>query len=350
MYGSPDAAIGSVLMRPPRTSAARWQPFEARLARARPGTVPGVGTIGLGPPGNIRVYYPSLEGSPAGAAILDRCERYPLVLFIHGDCGGNPYAQWIQLPSELARAGYVVVVTSFGGQLATRDPATTAPLRAIHDWMRAAWEHGDRLMPSPATAVIGHSYGGTLAAQLSTEIPVTAFCSLSGAFGQTPNPVALLRSLAVPSLFTWDDQDDIYIGAQLSGEMWDQVRAPKHGVMFPSGTHGDYLLPNSGPRCMANGACSSFVRQLAADFATSFLSKYQPPQFAYANRFPVTIPDSLILRPQNFPPQPENGFYAGSFLDGFASSTTSPVALPNRCDALVQWVLPTSTGSLRLVG
>src|SRR5258706_16141160 len=67
----------------------------------------------------VRIYYPSLDGSPAGAAMLLMCERFPLVLFIHGDCGGNPFTQWISLPAQLARSGYVVAVTSFGGLLAT---------------------------------------------------------------------------------------------------------------------------------------------------------------------------------------------------------------------------------------
>lgn len=113
--------------------------------------------ITLPPEPAVRVYYPSLEGSPQGAPILSMCEQLPLVLFIHGDCDGVPYDQWIELPAQLARSGYVVVVTSYGGFLATGDPAITAPLRQVHDRMRTTWEHRDRLMPSPHTAVVGHS-------------------------------------------------------------------------------------------------------------------------------------------------------------------------------------------------
>src|ERR1019366_2922594 len=75
------------------------------------------------------------------------------VLFVHGDCGGNPFAQWVSLPAQLARCGYVVAVSSFGGVPATGDPAVTTPLRQLHDWMRSTWEYRDRLMRPPhATA------------------------------------------------------------------------------------------------------------------------------------------------------------------------------------------------------
>ena len=150
----------------------------------------------------VRVYYPSLDGSPASAAILSQCERFPLVLFIHGDCSGNPFTQWISLPAQLARSGYVVAVTRFGGALGTGDPAVTAPLRQVHDWMRSTWEFRDRLLPAPRTAVVGHSFGATLAAQLVTEIPVTAFAGLSGTFGQLLDPSAALSKIHVPRCFS----------------------------------------------------------------------------------------------------------------------------------------------------
>src|SRR5690349_4722324 len=42
-----------------------------------------------------RVFYPSIDRNPATAAILTDCERFPLVLLIHGQCpGGDPYLQW----------------------------------------------------------------------------------------------------------------------------------------------------------------------------------------------------------------------------------------------------------------
>jgi hypothetical protein len=48
------------------------------------------------PPANMRVFYPTLDGSPQDAAILQWCGQYPLILFAHGDCeldDGDLYLQ-----------------------------------------------------------------------------------------------------------------------------------------------------------------------------------------------------------------------------------------------------------------
>jgi hypothetical protein len=37
-----------------------------------------------GAPANVRVFYPSLEGSPHDAPMLAGCGHYPLILFLHG--------------------------------------------------------------------------------------------------------------------------------------------------------------------------------------------------------------------------------------------------------------------------
>jgi len=106
---------------------------------------------------SVRVYFPSLDGSPHNAALLVKCERFPLVMFVHGDCGGDLFQQWISLPAQLARSGYVVAVAKIVPRPADGDPATTAPLRAVHDFMRNTWEFRERLMPRPSTGVMGRS-------------------------------------------------------------------------------------------------------------------------------------------------------------------------------------------------
>jgi len=88
----------------------------------------------------MRVYFPSLDGSPQSAAILEQCERYPLVLLVHGDCGGDPVVQWDLIPAQLARCGYVVAVTKFGGILSQGDPANTEKLRQAVTWLRTFWD------------------------------------------------------------------------------------------------------------------------------------------------------------------------------------------------------------------
>src|SRR5262249_54964160 len=65
-----------------------------------------------GAPVPLRVFFPSLDGSVFSAPILDGCGRYPVILFAHGACPTDVehYKKWFQLPAELARSGYVVVV------------------------------------------------------------------------------------------------------------------------------------------------------------------------------------------------------------------------------------------------
>jgi hypothetical protein len=63
-----------------------------------------------GAPANLRVFFPSLDGAAHAAPILDGCGRYPLVLFVHGDCHeNNPnvyhYLQWFYPQAQLARSG-----------------------------------------------------------------------------------------------------------------------------------------------------------------------------------------------------------------------------------------------------
>jgi dienelactone hydrolase len=295
------------------------------------------------PDSAVRVYYPSLDGSPAGASILLMCERFPLVLFIHGDCGGDPFAQWITLPAQLARAGYVVAVTAFGGVVATGDPSTTAPARQVHEWMRSTWEYRDRLLPPPHTAVVGHSRGGALAAQLATELPVTALAGLSAVLGDFPNPLAVMRSIHVPVLLLWNDIDDASIGANPdTGGLWQAVNAPKHGVAFHNGAHGDYLLRGSAVTCPQQTQCP-LVHPVADDFVTAFLGKYLSPEFAFAAF--TWVPESLILDVGHLPAPHANGFYAGSFLQGFQASMQVSSQPSGACFESVRWETSVSRGS-----
>lgn len=299
----------------------------------------------------MRVYYPTLDGAPNGAAILDRCERFPLVLFVHGDCGGDPYLQWDILPAQLARCGYVVAVTQWGGILSVGDPATTAPLHQAEQWLRNAWAHGDRLLPAPHTAVVGHSYGATLGAQLVTEMPVMAFASLSGTFGQVyfESAQKMLSAIQVPSLFCWNDNDDVGFNAKLlmpdvpdDRQLWAAIGTPKHGVIFQGGLHGDYLRPGTAVTCAQNGPCAR-VPSLAADFVTTFLGKYVPPEYDFSAF--TWVPNSLFVRPQSLPAPPANGFYASDFLIGFAASAESASPPLKACVEEVLWQTSWTTGT-----
>jgi hypothetical protein len=317
--------------------------------------IPGAGT----PTPLARVFYPTLDGTQPGAAILTGCEQFPLVLLIHGSCPSvDPYIQWSYFAGQLVRAGYVVAITSAGGFLATGDPAELAALQGVYNFMYNDWEYRATLMPPPNTAIAGHSFGGTLAAELAGVLSSKAFVGLSGAFGQVTGSLtvqALLSNVRVPSLFLWNPNDDPGFNAAmynpqepLDGQMWSFVGPPKHGVLFAAGKHGDYLLTGTAGGC-SQGNCNLGML-LAADLATTFLTKYLPPQGAGA--IPDSVPDSLFVRPQDLPPPPKNGFYAGQYLGGLASSkqvSGAPDPKKQPCFEQLFWVTPSSQGTTYVV-
>ena len=304
-----------------------------------------------------RVFYPSIAGTPAGASILTNCEPFPLVLLVHGDChDGVPYNQWLYFAGQLARAGYIVAVTFAGGFLATGNPQETLALQEVHTYMRSDWEYRDTLMASPNTAVIGHSFGGTLAAELAAQIPIKAFVSLSGTFGQvTSDPQAILRGIHGPSLFLWNTNDDPQLNAEMfrpdqpiDGQFWSLIGTPKHGVRIIGGAHGDYLTSGTSTNC-AQGDCN-LVRPLSVDLTTTFLTKYMPS--GGLTGIASLVPDSLFVRPQDLPPPPDNGFYAGLFLQGLASSkqtSSKPDSTKQPCFEQIFWQTNASQESTYLI-
>jgi len=205
--------------------------------------------------------------------------------------------------------------------------------------------------------VIGHSFGGTLAAELATQIPNKAFVSLSGALGNLPQgPKPILSPLRGPCLFLWNnssqDQDVnavMYLPSEpLAGQLWSYVGTPKHGVCFTGGEHGDYLMSGTSGNC-TQGACN-LVRPLSADVTTTFLTKYMPP--GGLTGIAGLVPDSLIVRPQDLPPPPNQGFYAGSFLGGLAASkqtSSQPDSTKQPCFEQVFWQTTASLQSTYLI-
>ena len=288
----------------------------------------------------MRVYYPSLDGTPSATAILDLCECFPLVLLVHGDCGGNPYYQWDLMPAQLARCGYVVAVTY--GVLSQGQTSDTLKLHQAESWLRTYWEHADRIMAPPNTAVIGHSYGATLAAQLAAEMPLKAFASRSGVFGQVlwETPQTMLSRVQVPSLFCWNDNDDVGVNADMSqSHLWDSVgtaeaRRRVHerpSLRLPPAEYAAQvrpeqparrLLSRSRPRHRFCHHVHREVRAAAVRLLGIYLGTGQP-----------------VLRPQDLPAPPQNGFYAGALLSGFAQAQKHPGSQPPPSDTCVEKVL-----------
>jgi dienelactone hydrolase len=276
-----------------------------------------------------RVFYPSLDGTPAQASILQQCERFPLVMIVHGDCNGlDPYASWHGLASQLARTGYVVAVTANGGFLADGTIGTISPFLDLLAWLRGGWEYADRVMPAPNTGLIGHSFGATLCADIAATVDVAAFVSVSGMIGQLENAPGVLKLIKCPSLYTWGDSGGdlakLFTGYEPPSSLgyWPDVTSPKHLVIFNGAAHGDYFPDSAGAYCgqgSGRGTCP-LVPQLIADYVTAFLSRYVTPEFAWTS--PSWVPDSLVLRPQDMPvKQSEQSFYAGAYLDAFAVSS-----------------------------
>jgi hypothetical protein len=212
----------------------------------------------------MRVFFPSLDGSPQYATILQGCGLYPLILFVHGDCNGDAdhYLRWHYLPQEPARAGYVVAVPELRGISAglfpPDDTATQATLLDVLSWMRQDWEYSPTLMPAQATGLAGHSYGGMHAGIVAMKVAVAGVVSLSGTWGQWlfDSGLVPITELQVPQLFTWGTGgDEAAPGAILPDNLWGEIAPPKHKAVFAGSEHFDYLYEFPLPCRDAQGPC-----------------------------------------------------------------------------------------------
>ena len=319
---------------PPATCPINWQP------QALAPVFWGVRSLGPadGAPVDLRIFFPSLDGSVETAPILAGCGRYPLILFAHGHCSGDTdhFRRWFLIPAMLARSGYVVVVPRLAGNASGTSPSVPehpdeATLDAVATWARTAWEHADVLLPPPATGVVGHSFGAMLAARYAVGRDVRAFAGLSGGwqdwFGAEPFPLPLLT---VPSLLTWGGPGDLF--TQLSDAGWEAMARPRHRVVFEEGEHWDYLGTTDIP-CRTPASCPG-IQGAAADLVTMFFARYLPPELA--TNLVADVPPSL--EPPALDLTPEQEFFAGGFLGGLAALQADagcPVTITSAPERLV---------------
>jgi pimeloyl-ACP methyl ester carboxylesterase len=276
-----------------------------------------------GAPGRLRLWYPSLEGSPQDATVLGSSfGGFPLVLFLHGQCAEQTdhYQTWSLLPAELARSGYVAAVPDLPDTRTGSPPwsPTSTDLMLVDkivNWLRSGWTHRDRLLPS--TAVVGHSFGALLGSRIAARRPssASAYVSIAGFWpswdiGVAPMPLA---HLSQPALFMWGDSD---ISADMlappSSPLFERVPRPKHRIVFRGGEHWDHWRssPRSTIPCEpAHGTCE-IVGKLTADFTATFLTKYMPPEHGGT----PSIDDDLRLPKIDL--TSEQQFYAGGHLPG----------------------------------
>jgi pimeloyl-ACP methyl ester carboxylesterase len=299
-----------------------------------------------GAPSEVRVFYPSLEGSPANAPMLTYCGYYPLILFLHGHCRRerDPYLSWYRLPAQLARSGYIVAVPRLagiagGGVPWTEPNGDLITANDLHVWIRGHPEFTVHVAPSPQTGIIGHSYGAMLGARLANDVPCSAYVSLSAGWNDwysSGEPIPL-GELSVPSLFMWGGASDQ--PAILEGQMqfvWDLIPMPKHKIVFADAGHWLYLSAGDTMCYQASGSCT-ITHSLAADFATSFFSKYMPP--ARWSSLESTIPDNLHA-PLPSGLTTEEAFYEGGHLMGFKMLPFS-----EGCSVASSWDKPGSSGT-----
>jgi hypothetical protein len=320
----------------------------------RPG-VPGGGLAGLAPV-NMRVFFPSLDGSPQYASMLAGCGRYPLIVFAHGDCPGDDdnYLRWYELPAQLARAGYVVAVPQIRsiGTHPSVNTAARAELVSVMDWIRADWEYADSVLPAPATGLAGHSYGAMNADILATEVDVGAVAMLSAPWTDWSSPPWPFTQVVAPQLFTWGTGfGDIY--AVVPDNLWEETGLPRHRVVFTGADHWDYLYSQSIP-CRGEeggrGPCP-WEGAVAADYLTMFFGRYLPPE--YWPNLPDEIPPTLEPPPLVLTQAQQ--FYAGSYLQGgqaFGGDTSCAMTVTQALPAnrTVPYVLnlPASTAASRV--
>lgn len=299
---------------PPASCPIAWQP------QALAPVFWGVRSLGPadGAPVDLRIFFPSLDGSVESAPLLKGCGRYPLVLFTHGHCIGDAdhFRRWFLIPAFLARSGYVVVVPRLAGNAGGTSPSVPdhpdlATLDALLDWARTGWEHADVLLPPPHTGVVGHSFGAMLGARFAVGREISAFAGLSGGwhdwFGGAPFPLPLLT---IPSLLTWGGPGDLF--TQLSDAEWEAMARPRHRVVFEEGAHWDYLGTTDIP-CRTPASCPG-IQGAAADLVTMFFARYLPPELA--TNLATEVPTSL--EPPELNLTVEQEFFAGGFLGGLA--------------------------------
>lgn len=309
---------------------------------------------GPGKEARLRVFYPSLDGSPQDAPILAGCSPYPVVVFAHGHCSADDehWKKWFELPATLARCGYVVLVPELpatgGGTPPGSNEAEQDLIDDLADWARSGWEHGGLVMPAPATALVGHSFGGGLTARVAARSPgrYAAHAGLS-AVEYTGD---LVRS-GLPKLLFWGDDLTLEVLTVPMSSWEDQFTAPTHVVEVLGGGHWDYLPPGRSAcehgTADGRGPCG-LVPFLAADIVACFLTRYLPPPDLPEISLPWpfgSIPFLFTIHPSLRPPvlilSDEQKFFAGGHL-----SAWQLVEGRDECGLRLGWKTASSSGSL----
>jgi pimeloyl-ACP methyl ester carboxylesterase len=269
-----------------------------------------------GAPGDIRIYYPSLDGTPQNARIAKQCSTpYPVVLFLHGqppagDSSPLYHQEFHRIGRDLAKSGYIVVAP--GRRAGVPDGANAQAMvdEAMEDlaWVRTQWSNKKWVDPLiESTAVAGHSYGALLAARVAAAYPqLRAFVSFSGPYTHLNDPVQALEAVKMPSFFAWANgtgQNLIYEDLDGNPPLWDLFAQSKYGAVF-KGEHFDYI---DDTRMSPAGPCHPLIGGALADLATLFVAMHLPVPFG-GTEVPLDLTKPQVSL--TF----EQEFYAGSHL------------------------------------
>jgi dienelactone hydrolase len=201
-----------------------------------------------------------------------RPERAPVVVFLHGWFAVNPgfYGAWID---HLVRDGRIVIFPRYQHDVGTM-PQDFLPnaMAALHDAMGVLHVGVDHVRPDPSRfALIGHSAGGNLAAQIAalasaprTDLPrpKAVIVVMPGEVVATPRH-SLSRIDEKTLLVVMVGEEDIVVGDLRGRQIFDEASAVpasrRRFIFFRSDRHGhppliaDHAAPTGSHPRLDNG-------------------------------------------------------------------------------------------------
>jgi pimeloyl-ACP methyl ester carboxylesterase len=200
-------------------------------------------------------------------------ERAPVVVFLHGWFAVNPgfYGAWID---HLVRDGKIVIFPRYQNDLQT-DPQDFLPnaMAAIRDALGVLATSDKHVRPDVNRfALIGHSAGGNLAAQIAAlaadphadlPVPQTVVAVMPGEIVATPQ-LSLANIAPSTLLIVMVGEEDVLVGDLRGRQIFTQATAippsRKRFVLFRSDRHGhppliaEHTAPSGHHSRLDNGA------------------------------------------------------------------------------------------------